>query len=32
VVKIRDLTAREEHEVSAAQAAEAVRDFFTAGS
>ncbi len=32
VVKIRDLTAREEHEVPAAQAAEAVRDFFSAGS
>ncbi|GAB1489496.1 histidine--tRNA ligase [Opitutaceae bacterium] len=32
VVKIRDLTAREEHEVPAAQAAEAVRDFFSAGN
>ena len=32
VVKIRDLTAREEHEVPADQAAVAVRDFFTAGS
>lgn len=32
VVKIRDLTAREEHEVAAAQAAEAVRDFFSAGN
>ena len=32
VVKIRDLAAREEHEVPADQAAVAVRDFFTAGS
>lgn len=32
VVKIRDLTAREEHEVPSDQTAMAVRDFFSAGS